>query len=404
MGGVAATAPASVSSLAAAAAVAPSLGPPAPRAAEATALPGEEGIREGHATVCWAGEAGGNSASELGGRLVARRRDPVAAAAYARLGGYSAYISLPRGAFLTVPHMAKHSSSSSIIASHHLTHHHPRFSSPPPPPLPLHLHFLGILSLSEFPCACPPPTTTMVRSAVAAVAFLVAATVAHGAAVPPPTAAAAADAALPSTTARMSACPSDKAWHAPYGTAIKIPAAAVQGNQVWTGAWTKAYSAAKNMQTLIFGANNWSKGTIRAGTGVIAYRVRVPADGRYRWSADMAAPHTTDWNDFWVRFPAGIGKQRFGSIIGVGDRWLKVYSNRGANAFVWGGGTVDHDPHMLITPWLWKGQVVEFRISGRSNKVQIAHFGLHKCKTTGRGSPKCANLEVMKRAPDATCY
>ncbi|KAK1866087.1 hypothetical protein I4F81_008607 [Pyropia yezoensis] len=220
----------------------------------------------------------------------------------------------------------------------------------------------------------------MVRSAVAAVAFLVAATVAHGAAVPPPPGAAAAAAALPSATARLGSCPPDKVWHAPYGNAIKIPAAAVPGYEMWNGAWTRAYSAAKNMPTLVFGANNWGKGTIRAGTGVIAYRVRVPADGRYRWSADMAAPHTTDWNDFWV------------------------YSNRGANAFVWGGGTVDHNPHMLITPWLWKGQVVEFRISGRSNKVQIAHFGLHKCQTTGRGSPACANLNVMKGAPVATCY
>lgn len=103
-------------------------------------------------------------------------------------------------------------------------------------------------------------------------------------------------------------------------------------------------------------------------------------------------------------FPRGGGQA---TVWGPGRRgggWLKVYSNRGANAFVWGGGTVDHNPHMLITPWLWKGQVVEFRISGRSNKVQIAHFGLHKCQTTGRGSPACANLNVMKGAPVATCY
>lgn len=244
----------------------------------------------------------------------------------------------------------------------------------------------------------------MVRTAVTAVAFLVAATVAHGAAVAVPDSAAvsAADTLLP-TTDRMSHCPPGQAWRAPYGTAVKIPAAAVAGDQTWYGAWTKTYSAAKNMQTLIFNANNWSKGTIGAGKGVISYRVRVPADGRYRWSADMAAPHTTDYNDFWVQFRNGVFKQRFGGLIAAGGGWLKVYSNRGANAFVWGGGTVDHNPHMLITPWLWKGQIVEFRISGRSNKVSIAHFGLHKCQTTGRGSPTCANLNAIKGAPIAQC-
>jgi len=234
----------------------------------------------------------------------------------------------------------------------------------------------------------------MVRKLAAAVAFLVAATVAHAAVAPD---------ALPSTT-HTALCPSDKTWHAPRGNAVKIPAAAVTNDKMWTRGWTRVYSQALNMNTLVWGVNNWAKGTIRAGRGVISYRVRVPANGRYRWSAEMAAPHTTDWNDFWVRFPKGVARQRFGSPFGVGGRWLKIYSNVGRGKFAWGGGTVDHNPHMLITPWLYKGQVVEFRISGRSNQVKVAYFGLHRCKTTGRGSPSCKNLNKIKRAPVAQCW
>lgn len=242
----------------------------------------------------------------------------------------------------------------------------------------------------------------MVRQLFAAVAFLVAATAAHVEAVPTK-AETAPTASLPST-ARMAACPPGKAWHAPYGNAVKIPAAAVANDKTWNGGWSKVFSSVLNLETLIYGRNNWAKSTIAAGKAVISYRLEIPADGRFRWSTKMAAPHTTDWNDFWVRFPAGVATQRYGGLVGVGDVWIKIYTNRGQRAFVWGGRTVDHNPHMLITPWLTKGQIVEFRISGRSNKVAIAYFGLHRCQTSGKGSPKCANPRNVEYAPVAQCY
>lgn len=233
----------------------------------------------------------------------------------------------------------------------------------------------------------------MVRVLATALTLLVAATVAHGAAVP---------ASVPAA-ARMAACPSNKVWRAPYGDAIKIPAAAVSDDQTWNGAWTKTYVPSMGMNTLIWGANNWNKGTIGAGQGVIQYSFEVPADGRYRWSAEIAAPHRTDWNDCWVSFPDGVFKQRFDGLTRAGSEWMKVYSNHGGDAFAWGGGTVDHDPHMLITPWLTKGEVVSFRISGRSNQIKIAYFGLHRCDTNDQGSPECANLSRISNAPTAQC-
>eukprot|EP00168_Porphyra_purpurea_P002795 TRINITY_DN1325_c0_g1_i15.p2 TRINITY_DN1325_c0_g1~~TRINITY_DN1325_c0_g1_i15.p2 ORF type:complete len:235 (-),score=46.63 TRINITY_DN1325_c0_g1_i15:103-807(-) len=234
----------------------------------------------------------------------------------------------------------------------------------------------------------------MVRRLAVAVAFLVAATVAHAAAVPD---------TLP-TTAHAAACPPGKTWHAPSGNAVKIPAAAVVNTKLRRGGWTRKYSQSLNMNTLVWGVNKWARRTVPAGRGVIRYFVRVPATGRYRWTAEMASPHPTDWNDFWVSFPGGIAKQRFGQVIGVGSKWLKVYSNVGRDEFKWGGSTVDHNPHKLITPFLYKGQVIEFRISGRSNQVKVAYFGLFRCKTTGRGSPACRNLDKIKRAPVAQCW
>jgi len=254
----------------------------------------------------------------------------------------------------------------------------------------------------------------MTRPVVAAVAALVAATasLAAGAALPPhpiPAAAAAlpitaAAAALP-TTARMAACPADRAWHAPAGTdVVKIPAAAVRDDQTWTGGWTQVPTSTAPWTALVWDADDWSQSIISAGQGVITYRAEVPVDGTYRWSAKMAAPHETDWNDFWVRFPEGVNQQRHGGVSWAGDGWLKIYSNHGRMSFVWGGGTIDHDPHMLLTRWLAAGSVVEFQISGRSRQVALAAFGLHPCAIDRNGSPECARLDMMQEAATATCY
>lgn len=164
------------------------------------------------------------------------------------------------------------------------------------------------------------------------------------------------------------------------------------------------WSPAVEGNTLVWSADSWNSGTISPGRGVLTYRARVPVAGRYRWAARMAAPHTTDWNDFWVRFPGGVTKQRYGGQEDAGGGWLKIYSNKGGNTFVWGGGTVDHHPHMLLTPWTQAGGVVEFQISGRSNQVAVAALGLRRCEPDDNGSWGCADLAELDVASPAECY
>eukprot|EP00168_Porphyra_purpurea_P002797 TRINITY_DN1325_c0_g1_i5.p2 TRINITY_DN1325_c0_g1~~TRINITY_DN1325_c0_g1_i5.p2 ORF type:complete len:237 (-),score=31.91 TRINITY_DN1325_c0_g1_i5:96-806(-) len=216
----------------------------------------------------------------------------------------------------------------------------------------------------------------MVRRLAVAVAFLVAATVAHAAAVPD---------TLP-TTAHAAACPPGKTWHAPSGNAVKIPAAAVVNTKLRRGGWTRKYSQSLNMNTLVWGVNKWARRTVPAGRGVIRYFVRVPATGRYRWTAEMASPHPTDWNDFWVSFPGGIAKQRFGQVIGVGSKWLKVYSNVGRDEFKWGGSTVDHNPHKLITPFCTRAKSSSSVSRGGPTKSRLLTLGSSAARRQGGGA------------------
>lgn len=212
----------------------------------------------------------------------------------------------------------------------------------------------------------------------------------------------------PITATRLAACPPGKAWHAHNGTTVKIPAAAVRGDQLSAEGWSTIPVPGTGEQAIVWGVNKCSHATLKPGQGVLTYTARVPADGRYRWSALMAAPHSTEYNDFWVHFTNGVYTQMGGKVFTARGKWIKIYSNRGdMKTFAWSGRAVDFERHQVLTPELKAGQTLEFRISGRSNRVAIAAFGLFKCGPENKGENKnstdCPTYAKMCSAQTSTC-
>jgi hypothetical protein len=123
---------------------------------------------------------------------------------------------------------------------------------------------------------------------------------------------------------------------------------------------------------------NSATSTIPAGTGVLTYTVKINNPGRYRLQIRSAAPHRTEHNDVWVRFPEGKASGIKGtSVLNLAANWFKVYQNSGSNSWTWDTKTKDHDPHDIFVDFSTAG-TYRVQLSGRSTQFKVDRLVLYR--------------------------
>jgi len=153
---------------------------------------------------------------------------------------------------------------------------------------------------------------------------------------------------------------------------------------------------------------------------ILSFPFRVDKSGYYRVLLRSAAPHTTEWNDAWVSLPDpfrqtyGFIRRRWGNnkawrpLNAAATRgWTKAYQNKGTTArATFDTFTVDHNPSVLVTRWLRRGQTYTLRVAGRSTRWALDRIVLFQC--TRSGSDECvledkATFQAAIRAPRSRC-
>lgn len=103
----------------------------------------------------------------------------------------------------------------------------------------------------------------------------------------------------------------------------------------------------------------------------------------YYFTVLSSAPHPTEHNDAWFRFPYGKGFCRYRpqskSVMGPSRKWIKGYQNDGANHVANYILNEDFDGHQLITPYLVRGNKYEVCVAGRSSKFTLYKMVLVAC-------------------------
>ena len=110
--------------------------------------------------------------------------------------------------------------------------------------------------------------------------------------------------------------------------------------------------------------------------------VRPDIDGTYYLSAVTAAPHGTEHNDLWLRFPTGVYRYRpqRGSIRAPSSNWLKGYQNEGQEVQTDYLLNVNHDGHQFVTTPLRAGQTYSLCVAGRSTMFEIFKLTMVVCE------------------------
>ncbi|PXF42028.1 hypothetical protein BWQ96_08236 [Gracilariopsis chorda] len=131
-------------------------------------------------------------------------------------------------------------------------------------------------------------------------------------------------------------------------------------------------------------------------TRIKTYFFTVNTTGKYRIVLKSAAPHPTEHNDLWMAVPeSGAIMRRFGRDVDLtwpasrnergelmldGQNWFKVYQNQGGNTWNYGGKTVDHNGHVIITRELKADHSwYSVRIAGRSTQFAVDRIILYLC-------------------------
>ena len=155
---------------------------------------------------------------------------------------------------------------------------------------------------------------------------------------------------------------------------------------------------------------NSSGGIDSPGGGILTYTFNVNNTGTYRFILRSAAPHSTEHNDVWARFPnnevAGI-KSNGSSEVDLGQNsWFKVYQNKGNNSWNWAANTVDHNAHQIFaiidTPGLYtlqlSGRSTQFKI----DRIVLFHDSITQGTATDLGNEEsgCFDGETSLRPPE----
>lgn len=103
----------------------------------------------------------------------------------------------------------------------------------------------------------------------------------------------------------------------------------------------------------------------------------------YYFTVLSSAPHPTEHNDAWFRFPSGKGFYRYRpqskSVMPPSTNWLKGYQNDGGNSVANYILNEDFDGHQLMTPFLVRGNKYKVCVAGRSSKFAIYKMALVAC-------------------------
>ena len=139
------------------------------------------------------------------------------------------------------------------------------------------------------------------------------------------------------------------------------------------------------------------------GTDVLSFEFRPGTTSRYLFTMEVTAPHPTDHNDAFVRFPRGgftVQKQVTQNGKTVIEKkkmnattWLKVYNNAAKRSV--GAFHVDFDRHVLVTTEVLRaGERHVVQMAGRSTRFIIHHLILFPCE----GFECLPSSPVYKRA------
>ncbi|CAN8073081.1 unnamed protein product [Agarophyton chilense] len=152
------------------------------------------------------------------------------------------------------------------------------------------------------------------------------------------------------------------------------------------------------------------------------YFFTVNVTGTYRVVMRSAAPHPTEHNDLWMSLPeSGAVKRRFGETSNLGspawtndagevqlgtEHWFKVFQNSGGWRWNWGGKTVDHNGHDVISRVLRAdGSWYSVRIAGRSTQFAVDRIALYLCEGAecDNGSQRFNMATIWHGADQSVC-
>lgn len=179
-------------------------------------------------------------------------------------------------------------------------------------------------------------------------------------------------------------------------------------------------AASWSLQTAVAGATGsgyyeWksgdpSQGIDGSGQGILSYPIEITQAGTYRFLFRTAAPHTTEHNDAWVRFPDNdveARKANGGSVQDLGQNtWFKVYQNKGGDAWNFDAHTIDNNAHQIFALIDSPG-VYRVELSGRSTQFKVDRLVLfnenvseNTATDTGNAPSGCSSLPVELTAFD----
>ncbi len=123
-----------------------------------------------------------------------------------------------------------------------------------------------------------------------------------------------------------------------------------------------------------------------AGGGILSYPIQITKTGVYRFLYRTAAPHSTEHNDAWIRFPDNPVEARTdaGDVRNLGQNtWFKVYQGKGQDSWNYAAHTED-GPHQVYAIINSPG-VYRLEVSGRSTLFKMDRLSLYHFETVSYG-------------------
>lgn len=117
-----------------------------------------------------------------------------------------------------------------------------------------------------------------------------------------------------------------------------------------------------------------------AGDSQIELKFAVPKGSQYYFTVESYAPHSTEFNDCYVKSSCGFNMRYYwnsGHEQYAGHHWMKAYQNEGWSQKI---ATVDHHPHAFVTPYLQEGSHHSIYVSGRSTRFKLKKWYLCACE------------------------
>jgi len=180
-------------------------------------------------------------------------------------------------------------------------------------------------------------------------------------------------------------------WRGKKGV-VTIPASSTKVYQPWVK---------RRDRCLVWRPSRYTSTIDRAGSGKLCYRFKVDKVSRYHFTLGTRAPHWTEHNDVWVKFPWNGFRLWKNSRTkwNYNKGWIKGYQNSGGNKYSTELYTVDFDGHQFETPILYPSRSYSICLSGRSSRYVICKIHFVACRRRG-----CASAMSLRWKPNSACY